>query len=225
MVIMVSHPMKLGSYEFPSKKEAKEYIRGVLDRNRNTGEALEGEELEATLDLLEYHPNYEEKFWVGIKSIYVKGSENNRCFNIDYIDGSEDGHFGIDKCFHGSSKTLARNRRQKAYRMAVKDQTDKYKEEHRYERCAKCGCSTLEEAHVDHEEPQFAELIRQFEQDRSYLPIEFDEGQNHTKIFREGNPKDAKFAGDWREFHKKNAKLRVLCPKCNLTRNRLIANE
>lgn len=215
---MVSHKITLGSRHFKSKKDAKEYIREILDRN--IGQTLKGEDLEVVLALLESHPNYDDKVGFGVKSVYVKGSKSNHCFYLKYIDGSEDGHFSYEKCLYGSREKLVSQRRQKAYRMAVQSQIDEYKRQHRNEKCAECGCSAQGNYHVDHFDPQFARLILDFERRHSHLPTEFDEGLGNTKIFREGDSEDAKFAQEWRDYHRRNAKLRILCANCNFRRKR-----
>ena len=45
----------------------------------------------------------------------------------------------------------------------------------------------------------------------------FEQNENHSKIFTKI---DNYFEQKWIEFHKTNAKLRVLCEKCNLSREK-----
>jgi len=212
---MVRHATTLGALHFSSKEAAKKHIQSILDRNRNK-EALTGEDKEVILALLERHPKYEQKFGKGISEIFVKGSEKSRCFWLKYKDGSDPQDFSYENCLYNDRDFVCKLR-QKAYRTAVQDQIEAYKSQHQNDRCAECNC-VPNEIHVDHEKPQFLELTRQFEQKQSYLPTEFaQELYISQKVFK---PEDAKFKQSWQEYHRLHASLRILCAKCNLTREK-----
>jgi hypothetical protein len=212
---MVRHAITLGARPFSSKEDAKKHIQSILDRNRNN-EALTGEDKEVILALLERHPKYEQKFGKGISEIFVKGLEKSRCFWLKYKDGSAPQDFSYKNCLYDDIDFVYKLR-QKAYRTAVQAQIEAYKSQHQHDRCAECNCVS-HEIHVDHEKPQFLELTRQFEKKQSDPPTEFAQGLYISqKVFK---PEDAKFEQSWQEYHQLHASLRILCAKCNLTREK-----
>lgn len=47
------------------------------------------------------------------------------------------------------------------------------------------------------------------------IPNTFDQSKDYRKIFK---PCNAQFEKEWQSYHKKNAKLQILCKECNLKR-------
>lgn len=72
--------------------------------------------------------------------------------------------------------------------------------------------------HVDHDFPPFRTLKANFLSKFSKnLPTEFDECEKYSlKKFRKA---DKLFADEWKEYHKINAKLQILCASCNLKKH------
>ena len=82
--------------------------------------------------------------------------------------------------------------------------------------CVLCG--SIEKIHIDHHEPQFIDLKKDFVNEwKGPIPNIFDQNNSHSKIFTSINNE---FEKKWIEYHKKNATLRVLCNKCNCSREK-----
>ena len=63
----------------------------------------------------------------------------------------------------------------------------------------------------------FKDLTTDFLRDKTYIPSTFDDNFDNTAIFKE---EDEIFSNSWYEYHLKNATLRPLCKKCNLSRSK-----
>lgn len=93
-------PIDIGEHQFESKKEAREYIIGILDkwhakrvainngRFTNNEVLLEGEDLEFVKELFERHPRFgpkcsEAEYQGGVEGICVAPGEwGSRCFYL-----------------------------------------------------------------------------------------------------------------------------------------------
>lgn len=109
---------------------------------------------------------------------------------------------------------------QSAFRHAIKHQIWTWR---RYNHvgacCAQCGTDT--KLHVDHKEPQFIELTRDF----MTKPINLENKPSNFAYHRAGNkflPKDKNFKIRWQNYHQKYAELQWLCQTCNLTKKKAI---
>ena len=80
-------------------------------------------------------------------------------------------------------------------------------------------CNSNEQIHIDHDEPQFVELVDAFLEnyENKDIPQEFDKDNGHTPIFKYCNKE---FENEWFKFHLDKANLRVLCKKCNCSREK-----
>jgi hypothetical protein len=77
-------------------------------------------------------------------------------------------------------------------------------------------CNSWDNPHVDHHEPQFIQLKNNFLQTTTLaIPTEFDETPAYKTKFKST---DAQFQEEWGKYHLNNAKLRILCKRCNLSR-------
>jgi hypothetical protein len=83
-------------------------------------------------------------------------------------------------------------------------------------------CESIENIHIDHYKPQFVDLKTAFLNDwQSTIPNIFEQNESHSKIFISD---DICFETKWFDYHQKNATLRVLCKKCNLSRKKSNGN-
>ena len=79
-------------------------------------------------------------------------------------------------------------------------------------------CSSTNSIHIDHYEPQFTDLKSEFLGNwKGPLPNTFEQNEAHSKVFTK---MDNDFDKKWFDFHRTNAVLRVLCKKCNLSREK-----
>jgi hypothetical protein len=75
----MAKPVQIGRFAFESQKEAREFIRSILN-SAAWGKPLEGEILEFVLSLLDRHPRASEKIGIGIKHVTV----DNSCHSLKY---------------------------------------------------------------------------------------------------------------------------------------------
>ncbi len=156
----------LGGMTFDAKTRVSEYVKGVLS-STPFEQALTGVEFLVLRDLLNWHPDAEQKIGVGIERIEVRRNEthakNARGFWLVRSDGSET-DFSYLKCLQGERshriKFLA------ACRFAVKDHITLYRDEFfrvaPVPTCALTGVPiTPENSHVDHTPPYTFERITQ----------------------------------------------------------------
>lgn len=202
--------IELCGQEFKTKKAAQDFVRSRL-RTFDQGDPL-------WMDLLARHPNKAEKVGAGIRRFFASvnwANPNATQLNIERVDGST-----IDvswrSCIDGKAKDVDR-KLVDAMRLAVMDQTQEYKQtfEMGYF-CENCDVVINEKhmAHVDHIKP-FKTLATNFIKDNE-PPKEFDEcGRSFAAKFKNG---DKEFENKWKDYHRLEAKLRLLCAKCNLTR-------
>ncbi len=80
-------------------------------------------------------------------------------------------------------------------------------------------CESIKDIHIDHYEPQFVDLKTDFIDNywKGQIPINFESNESNSKIF---TINDINFEKEWFDYHKQNATLRVLCRKCNLSREK-----
>ena len=105
-------------------------------------------------------------------------------------------------------------------RNAVRDQTVSFKEESDMV-CEICRVSTTDDCslsptsvHVDHIE-QFGLIKERFLRNTT-APLIFDKTGYTIRFCTH----DQEFEAQWRDFHSKHARLRILCRTCNLTRKK-----
>jgi hypothetical protein len=81
-------PIILQTKSFPSKTAAKNFFRAMRDRYRDC-ETVNLEDSKLLLELLELHPDAEEKRGNGVERFYCGISdEGTRCFFIERTDGT-----------------------------------------------------------------------------------------------------------------------------------------
>jgi hypothetical protein len=111
-----------------------------------------------------------------------------------------------------------------ALRQAISSQIRSYREKMDISVCLICNVDLSDRiTHIDHE-IHFAKLVDDFTKlhnitiptEYNKLPITFE------RTFIE---QDAWIGNLFYEYHLKNAKLRVVCEKCNLTREKYIARS
>ncbi|MCL2290630.1 MAG: DCL family protein [Bacteroidetes bacterium] len=82
--------IKIGTKEFATKKEALNHYKTILN-SYEFGEFLNDSDFSDILDLLETHPNKEEKIGVGIEKVRVSKLQhyyNTKAFELVRFDGS-----------------------------------------------------------------------------------------------------------------------------------------
>lgn len=204
--------LEVNGMVFKSMKAAEDYVRGKLT-------AFDGND-PLWPALLDRHPERNEKRGPGIKRFYVsKNPLNPKALqlNIERLDGS-----CVDIswrwCLKGAPRDV-RSNLLSAMRNAVIDQVTSYREACGViSVCPCCGLKISGKTHVDHEQPTFAELANEFLSSALKAPDTFDDcPETNMAKFRET---DRAYSNIWQEFHRRKAKLRLICANCNLRRQK-----
>ena len=177
--------------------------------------------------LLLNHPRAEEKTGPGVEAIKVAVGHNssNRCFHVVRTDGSiED--FSIGKCIDGDHSDF--HKFCVACRRAVEADVRAYKRKFFDQNAdlngqVKCQSSgqliSYEEAHADHREPFTFSAIAHFFYKSKGLDLEVIQYDTKGKYGNEFS--DLEIIDSFREWHKENAKLRIVHGKTNLRKGYL----
>lgn len=199
---------------FKTKKELKEHTQKLMKENRDR--SLTGNDHLFVVSLLGRHPESEIKIGCGVSKIEVlRTSFGNYGFYLTRTDGSKI-DFSYKVCIDKKPKDVKFYLTQ-AMRMAISDQTTKFKKENYKDPfiCPLCRThiENYKDIHVDHVDKKFKDLAGKFLDQNRIHPTLFDDCPTyHTAIFTEN---DHKFDNDWRNYHLKNATLRLICSKCN----------
>lgn len=156
----------IGGLTFNTKTAVTDYTKETL-LGTEAGQALSGERFGVIRDLLNFHPEAEQKIGCGVERIEVRRNpefgHNARGFWIVRTDGTET-DFSYKKCLEGDS--AYRNKFIRACRFAVKQHMEDFKS--RFfdmavnPTCQLTGASlTTQNSHVDHIPPYTFERIVQ----------------------------------------------------------------
>jgi len=166
------------------------------------------------VELFKNHPEYPNKTARMVDLCIKKNIRNPKYyeFNIIKDDGSiEDISYRC--CINKKPKNHNLN---SAMRTAIDDQIIQFKNNIDNKECE--FCSSYKNIEVDHIY-LFKNLSFDFLKNRKDIPKLFDDGEYHQAIFKKD---DEIFEIEWKEYHKQNATLRLLCQKCNNSRNKMI---
>lgn len=223
---MASKPIRLGEFNFSSKKEAFQLYSEILNRV-TLDEPLEDADFDYVMALLLNHPYAENKIGVGVKILKAAAGlhAGNRCFHIVRTDGSVD-DFSIGKCINGEHSDFYKLCI--ACRRSVENDVRGYKrkffeenaDSNGYVKCSSTGVLiTPEQAHADHREPfTFSALVYFFSKAKN-----LDISQiNYETSGKYGNEfKDIALSESFMDWHKENAKLRIIDSASNLKKGYL----
>lgn len=195
--------------EFKSQKAAADYIRQCLVNFNMTNEQV-------WFDLVQRHPEKDEKIGTGIRRFFASQSPlnpNGIQLNFERVDGTIE-HISWRKCISGRNKTSA-NLLRDAMRLAVKSQTAEFKRSQKPWVCAICKTELISsfEAHTDHYPATFKNISEKFLKSNTNHPKDFeDDFLSNAACFKSD---DASFENAWTAFHFDHAKYRILCHACN----------
>lgn len=211
----------LGGMTFDAKTHLNNYVKQVL-ASSTPDLPLRGEELAVVRDLLEWHPEAEQKIGCGISTIEVRLTpefgRNTRGFWLVRSDGSQT-DFSYRKCLDGQQSY--RKKFLSACRFAVKDHIAEFKEEFfrvaPVPTCALTGVRiSPDNSHVDHTPPYtFDRIVQAFvtlnalDPDDPSLVMGGIDGLL-TPLFSSPTMRDRFVA-----FHNNFAALRVISPFAN----------
>lgn len=206
----------------------KATARAILNAH-DPGDVLAGDEEHFARRLLSCHPSAERKIGVGIKSLRVGFNSGWRCFDILRIDDTSESF-----SMHTSIQTPKQERTSRvaqAFRAAIKDQTDSFRASQidsstNAAVCKMCETKTTQ-LHVDHDAPMdFVILTDRFRALflKEKLP-EVVKPVGKIGAAADWRIKDVSIMQKWCDFHRRNAKLQILCVECNLTKTKAIRTQ
>jgi hypothetical protein len=217
-----SGPYLIGDRTFRTKKAAEAHIQEILHR-ATVDEPLAVAETAVMLALLESHPDRGAKIGVGVASIHVRPDSEwgtTRHFVIVRTDGTFT-DFSFKKCLTPASPLQLFKQ---ACRHTVADQVTQFRNGVLDATSgAVLMCPILEvpigreEIHVDHAPPwTFDSLVLKFiEQEQIDVQAICVTGFGDNEIRKDFQ--DSAIRERWQEFHRLNARLRLVSKKANLS--------
>jgi len=211
---MAMAQVKVGQVTYPTQKAAKEAVRTILYACP-IGHTLSGPDAAFMLDLLDLHPEADDKVGCGVESIQVEQNYGSRGFWLTRRDGSRT-DFSFLACIR--PPTTADNARA-AFRSEIREQVHRYRDEQFNGDVVRCDVTgvpvTRGEAHIDHATPLRDLLL-------AFLAIEgldldgvavqpTRDGETTTELLDRG------LAARWGAYHAANARLRVVTRHTNLS--------
>lgn len=200
-------------YKHLSQKDLKKFVKEKIN---NIGECssikqYHNEDYELFIYLFSRHADYPKKF-EGLKDIYIRYNpvfKKNLEVMILKDNGKTDNVSVLKRCITGQKKDNLT--------IAMRNSIIPQILEFRNNNILICNiCNNKENCEIDHEEPKFYELKNNFlkkcNKKNKKIPDNFTENNFNSVIFLD---EDEKFKKRWNKYHKKKAKLRVLCKKCN----------
>jgi hypothetical protein len=195
------------------KEYANELIYKKIGLCENIKDHIYYDEL---LDLLKRHPNYKTKTEYMVNLAIRKNKLNKSSLGVWIIksDNNLDEEISWAKNCINSKNNSKRSELNIAFRSSIQGQIMFYKN-NTLHKCEMCNINGDHVDHINHFESLTDMFLKNY--NKNLIPFDFDDMTDGSgrRCFK---PKDNIFEKDWQEFHKKNAKLRILCKNCNLTR-------
>lgn len=211
----------VGSREFASKTGLKDHIRSIVSRYA-VGARLNGDDDTFVRALFERHPDAENKIGAGISHVTITRDQwGNKSFWIFRRDGS-DTDISWVACV--DQKRERRIAVLGTLRWEIQEQIAEFKKAAFRERdiiiCAVTQSQVRwSDAHVDHAPPEkFLALAQRwlFENELNWDTVAiggYADGEQHKYLA------DRTLADNWRDFHRKNAVLRIVMRQANLSQD------
>ena len=173
---------------------------------------------EILIKLLERHPEFELKTENMTNLKIMRDALNRRAYKIMIVKNCEEVDISW-KCAITAKGKPKKELLMSAMRVSVQDQIYEFKRNCTNRYCEICNSEELLQVdHNDQINSAFDELAYNFvNESKMEIPETFDElnDNTHRCCFSE---KDRAFKDKWAEYHRQNAKLRILCRICNISR-------
>lgn len=215
--------IEVGPLSFPTKTAAVAHYQAILYAYEPNVPIPDPHATELEW-LLDRHPEVEQKRGAGVRGFRViPAMMGTRCFAIERIDGSST-DFSFRSCVDGRAPSPMQEMVQ-AMRAEVRADIQAAKRRHFDERadadgrvpCAVTGTPvTFEECHADHAPPRpFSSLALLFLGARLIVP---DGSHVTAPADNQLEPRlaDGALAAAWREFHHREAAIRIVARRSNL---------
>ena len=214
--------IEIGDKEFATKKDALNHFKTILN-SYDFGEILNTDDLIDILNLLETHPQVKEKIGIGIEKIRIaKLKYNTKSFELVRIDGSTE-YFSYTKRINAPRTDFTKF--SEACRQTIQEDLRNVKLAYfnRFSKKGQVKCqetgelSKYEELNVDHRQPNtFSVIVDRFIELKNINLkvveyVQIDGGPNELA--------DEKLKGEFRQYHKEKANLRIVKKNLNLGRS------
>jgi hypothetical protein len=206
-------PVHVGDRVFATKKAATEAIRLILYRY-GIGQVVNADDSAFLLDLIQLHPEVEQKIGSGIAAFSVEQNDGSRGFWLTRVDGSRT-DWSFLACLAPPTpeqESLA------GLRSAVRDQIEAFRVSMLARSDLRCAVSNAplnaENIHVDHD-PPFQDLVLRFLAPRA-MPLATVRVKPTTDGSTVTELADDALRVLWTEFHRTNAGLRAVTRQVNL---------
>lgn len=214
-----SRPATIGELEFKTVTKAKQYVRSVIAKYP-PGTRVTPVDVALFADLLEMHPDAKSKRGSGVAGFAIKTNPDYPNTVTVYVlrtDGTEC-DFSWYKSIDGAKQE---DMQFNALREAVKNQVIQFKDKQLLSlEPLLCPITnqriTFDNYHVDHAAPRtFQQLVRDWLQSEGIVleDVIITESRENEYGRKMADPKQLH---SWREYHYKNARLRMLSKEGNL---------
>tara|TARA_Y100000590_G_C15531696_1_gene943434 strand:- start:140 stop:820 length:681 start_codon:yes stop_codon:yes gene_type:complete len=202
---------------YKSKKDFKEYANELIYKKIGICENIKSNiYYDELLDLLKRHPNYKTKTEYMINLAIRRGQLNKSSLAVWIIqsDNKPDEDISWAKNCINSKNNSKQSELNSALRSSIQQQIMSFKN-NTLHKCVNCNINADHVDHINHFELLTDMFLKKY--NKNLIPSDFDNMTDSSgrRCFK---PKDSIFEKEWQKFHKDNAKLRILCQKCNLTR-------
>jgi len=176
------------------------------------------------IDFFKYHPNYSERFPLGIN--YFKNIENKDGYsqnknNIAWLVYGNDGNSFILSCNFSKNGKNKLNKLKIAMRNAIYPEIIKFRNQKfiaTFSKCCFCDkpINSTEDLHIDHNNLKFNEIVKQFIklENLDYKKIKIT--KNNTDGLKYSRFEDTHLQAKFILFHNKNTNLRLSHCSCNI---------
>lgn len=215
--IMSTKNYKIGSLSFKTKKALENHVRSFIS-NIGCGSIIPGTaNYKFIHDVLNNHPNMEEKVGDGISKFEIQLNPINKKgyeILIHRLDGSITNFSWVICCTfleRSNSQILTR-----VMRYTIRDQIVNFRAG-QIKKCNICQINSKHtEYHVDHIHP-FSIIKNEFlNQTKHPIPTTFIDDEFYMPIF---NDVDKEFMLDWKRYHEERSNFQILCAPCNLSKS------
>lgn len=209
---MAGHSIKLLHKEFLTKKEAIIFLKEMLEKYEDKDRVSLIDD-DILFDLVQRHPEIEEKVGIGIEYFYKDRSANHptSCFHIKRNDGSTT-DFSIKTCINNDNPTLLQDF-YSACRTSISQRLIEEKKQLFSSEEVPCSITgelvTIDNSEYRHTQPRFRDIVNNFiiaEKLRitSDMIVENDDMQYVTSF------KNQELADKFNAFHEGCAKLEIV---------------
>lgn len=211
---------EIAGIKFKTKADIKNYIRELISKYHEC-DILEDDDHEFILEVLNMHPDAENKIGEGVHCFFVmtdKSRTNNKYFKIFRTDKTSI-DFSWVKCIDGC-KNIKLKRFTDTCRHEIIGQIIKFRDKHLQGDYIMHENGTLikkEDAHIDHVY-EFRKIVKDFIKETGTNIDEIEIIDTKDGLYKEFMCQPYTLL--WRDYHKKHAKLRVITKHENLTRKK-----